>query len=93
MKSDNRNYFQQLGIKTPEDVTDKEIDEAYFEKMLELYLAIRGKKEKVPEDKKEEREDEYKEELYNKMRNAPSTKAGIVLLDRLIDELGKPMTN
>ena len=63
MKWDNRDLFQQLGIKTPENLTEQDIEEAYFEKILELYIKIRLVQENVLEEKKLYKEDMIKEEL------------------------------
>ena len=87
MKWDNRDLFQQLGIKTPETSTEQDIEEAYFEKILELYIKIRLVQENVLEEKKLDKEDMIKEELYRKMREMPSTRVKIMVLDQWIDEI------
>ena len=89
MKWNNRDLFQQLGIKTPETSTEQDIEEAYFEKMLELYIKIRLVKERVLEEEKLDKEDMIKEELYRKMREMPSTRVKIMALDQDINELGE----
>ena len=89
MKWDNRDLFQQLGIKTPENLTEQDIEEAYFEKILELYIKIRLVQENVLEEKKLYKEDMIKEELYRKMREMPSTRVKIMALDQWIDDLGR----
>ena len=89
MKWDNRDLFKQLGIKTPETSTEQDIEEAYFEKLLELYIKIRLVKEHVSEEEKLDKEDMIKEELYRKMREMPSTRVKIMALDQDINELGE----
>ena len=89
MKWDNRDLFEQLGIKTPETSTEQDIEEAYFEKILELYIKIRLVQENVLEEKKLYREDMIKEELYRKMHGMPSTRVKIMALDQWIDDLGR----
>ena len=82
MKLDNGNLFNRLGIKTPETLTNQDIEDAYMDKLVELYM------DKVKEEEKQSKEDEYKEEIYSKIKGLPSNRAKIMVMENWIEELG-----
>ncbi len=93
MKWDNRDFFKQFDIVTPETITDEEVRDKCMDKFVDLYVAVKMYQEngntKLEEQEKIEKQDAYKDELYSKLKGYPSAEAKILVLQQFIRELGR----
>ncbi len=83
-KIETKNYLTRLGIQYEDlgakllNLTDEEVEDSYIDKLVEVYIALKGEKE----------EDEIKDEIYH-LISRESSKVKIIMLENKIDELSK----
>lgn len=98
MVINTKNYLTRLGIEssdiktTLENLTDEEIEEAYFDRLVDLYMNLqKNHMEKIRKSEWEEIEDELKTNLYHQIKSM-TLKAKILVLENMIGEYEKTKT-